>query len=468
MNDFIKDPRVSNGALNAFYKRNARSGEVHSIHLLHHGETVLRIAIPPYKADDKRESYSLSKTFIATAIGVLVTDGKLSLDARIVDLFPDKCPEVISENLGKMRLRHVLSMNTGHEACTMTRIAFADDAVRAFLALDVEFEPGTHFTYNTGASCILACLVEKITGMPALDYLTAKVLIPMGITGVSWLTVSGGQSQGGCGIHVSCDDIARLGQLYLNGGVWNGKRFLSEEWVREATSKISDNTGNGSPDWCAGYGFQIWQNAREGYRGDGAFGQLMVVFPERDMVVAIQGLLGDMWGEVESVYDLVEDLYKESDEPLCLPDYSPLSSEQKTSGLEDGFYILSENPMDLTGMYLTYDSDKDEMCINLSNSENTEVVRAGNGHWVDNVVFINKIKPNMPDFQPTHGPARTELSASYTAEDGKLVLSVRFRNCPHPMTWTITGDCENIKLEIEDRGFMSKGAAELAGKKFHG
>ena len=464
MSDFYKDAKVSNSAINAFFKRTNISGEVHTLHVLHGGNTVIRIAPAPYKADDKRESYSLSKSFASTAIGMLVTEGKLSLNERIVDLFPDKCPTVISENLSKMRLRHVLSMNTGHSACVMSTVAYAEDPVRAFLAEEVPYEPGTHFAYNTGATCLLSCIVEKLTGMRLINYITAKLFIPLGIKNVRWLSILDGQNQGGCGIHVSCDDLVKLGQLYLNGGIWNGKRYLSEEWIREATSPISDNSSNGTIDWCSGYGFQFWCNAKEGYRGDGAFGQLLVVFPERDMVVAVQGLLGDMQGELDSIYDLTENMYMESDEPLELPIYAPASSDKKTAGLEDKFYTLRENPAGLTGMYLTYDSNADAICINFSDGSNVEEVRAGNGHWEENVIFVKKLTPNLSALQPTPSPVRTELSASYSADSGKLDISVRFRSSPHPTTWTFTGDGENIRMNIEPHEFMEEGTAELIGK----
>lgn len=460
MNCYIH-PSVSSAALNAFFRRNARSGEVHSIKLIHKGETMIRLAIPPYSTEDKRESYSLSKSFTSTAIGMLVTEGKLDTNARIVDLFPDKCPAEVSENLSKMRLSHVLSMNTGHESCVMDKIALADDAVAAFLAQPVVYEPGTHFAYNTGATCLLAAVVEKLTGMSLLDYITVKLFIPMGISGTSWHRVKCGIQQGGCGICVNCDDIAALGQLYLNKGVFGGKRYLSEDWVKEATSYISDNTGNGSPDWCAGYGYQFWRNAREGYRGDGAFGQLMVVFPERDMVVAIQGMLGDMWAEVESVYDLIDNLYSTTDEPLALPEFTPLSSDNTPSGMENIFYRLNANPTDITGMYITRTDST--LSVHMTDGANCETITAGNGYWADSTVFVPVIKPNMPAFQFNPQPSRTEMSSSFTTEEGKITLHVRFRNCPHHMTWTITGDKSKIQLDIEERGFMAEGAGTITG-----
>jgi hypothetical protein len=137
------DPRVSKRALNEFFaKFQPERDEIHTLQIFHNDSMVVRIAPAPYSPTDKREIYSLSKSFCSTAIGFLCDEGKLSLDDRIVDLFPDKLPETVSENLAKMRVKHVLSMNTGHPSCVMYHMVRSDDAARAFLAQEVVYEPG--------------------------------------------------------------------------------------------------------------------------------------------------------------------------------------------------------------------------------------------------------------------------------------------------------------------------------------
>jgi hypothetical protein len=342
----------------------------------------------------------------------------------------------------------------------------SDDAARAFLAQEVVYEPGTHFAYNTGATCLLSCIVERITGMKLVDFLTWKLFLPLGITDVRWNRVPDGNNEGGCGIHVCSDDIAKLGLLYLHKGVWNGRRLLSEAWVNAATSPVSDNSMNGTPDWCAGYGFQFWCNYREGFRGDGAFGQLCVVLPKHNMVFAIQTELGDMQREMDAVMELAEHLFDEDDAPaLILPAYEAIGSAQKTAGFENTFWRLDENPMGWTGVYFVYDTAADEMQAVFSDGVDQYVLRAGNGHHAESLIFAKKVKPKLVDLMSTPDKERCRTAASYSAEDGKLTFKVRFLNCPHRMLYTITADGDTLNLHFENRGLLDREAFDLVGHK---
>ena len=113
---------------------------------------------------------------------------------------------------------------------------------------------------------MLSEIVRKYTGMTMYDFLSQRLFAPLGIAGTHWNAFADGNSQGAVGLHASADDIAKLGLLYLNKGVYNRKRMLSENWVETATKAWSDNSATGTPDWTAGYGFQFWRNAREGFR----------------------------------------------------------------------------------------------------------------------------------------------------------------------------------------------------------
>lgn len=460
--------RISKKALQTFFdKFKPGQDEIHTLQIVHNDCTVVKIAPAPYSCSHKREVYSLSKSFCSTAIGFLVDEGKLSLDDRIVDLFPDKLPDVVSENLAAMRVRHVLSMNTGHAGCVMYHMVRADDAAKAFLAQDVPYVPGTHFAYNTGATCLLSCIVERLSCMHLLDFLTWKLFLPLGITDMRWNRVPDGNNEGGCGIHVSSDDIAKLGLLYLHGGVWNGKRLLSEAWVKAASSPVSDNSCNGTPDWCAGYGYQFWVNAREGFRGDGAFGQLCVVLPERNMVIAVQTVLGDMQREMDALMELVEHLYDEDPDetaPLQLPVYVPLSSELPCAGFENTYYALRDNPMGWTGVYFTYDESERKMYATFSNGVEQYAIAAGNGYYAESTIWAKKLKPKLVDLMSTPDTERCRVAASYRAEDGKLTFGVRFLNCPQRATYTFTADGDTLHLHFDASGCMDANAVDLVGE----
>ena len=276
---------------------------LHSFILLRHGHRVAQGWWAPYGPDIPHVLFSLSKSFTSTGVGLAVADGLLSIDDTVISFFPEDLPAQVSDNLGAMRVRHLLSMSTGHGEDTTNHMAMAPDGnwAKAFLARPVEYEPGTHFLYNTGASYVLSAIVEKVTGMTLLSYLTERIFEPLGIEGATWDSCPRGINLGGFGLNLKTEDIARFGQLYMQKGVWEGEQLLPEAWVAKATSYQSDNSSMDNADWSQGYGFQFWRCRHNAYRGDGAFGQYCIVMPDQDAVLAITGGLGDM----QVVLDLV-------------------------------------------------------------------------------------------------------------------------------------------------------------------
>lgn len=464
--DFFVSPKVSTAALNRFLACFRPEGdELHTFEIMHHGAAVVRLAAAPYSCTDKREIYSLSKSFCSTAVGFLVDEGLLSVEDKIVDIFPEDVPENPQENLLKLRVKHVLSMNAGHASCVMHSMINAENEVRAFMEQPFPFEPGTHFAYNTGATLLLSHIVEKKTGMKLLDFLTWKLFMPLGIDSVRWNRTPDGANEGGCGIHVSVDDIAKLGLLYLNKGVWNGKRILSEAWVNEATHFVSDNSMNGTPDWCSGYGYQFWMMSREGFRGDGAFGQLCIVLPERDMVIAVQTELGDMQREIDNVMELVYHLYDEGDsEPVILPDYSvkPYTGT-RVCGFENRFFRLEPNAMGWTCAYFVHDTESDAVKFVFSDGVDQFAVKAGFGHYEESEVYTRKLKPKLVDLMSTPDKERCRMASSAEIDSSGLTFRMRFLNCPHRMIATFKADSDKLTVHFESWGKLDREAVEIIG-----
>lgn len=172
----------------------------------------------------------------------------------------------------------------------------ATSLVRGFLLVPPDRDPGTVFAYNQPATYTLAAIVQRVTGQKLTEYLRPRLFEPLGIGEVAWIPDRRGRELGFSGLHATTDAVARLGLLYLRGGVWEGERLLPESWVAEATRvQISHEApaAGGWSDWQQGYGFQFWM-ARHGYRGDGAYGQFCVVLPEQDVVLAITSETVDM------------------------------------------------------------------------------------------------------------------------------------------------------------------------------
>jgi len=278
---------------------------LHSLMVLRHGHVVAEGWWDPYGPTHPHMLFSLSKSFCSTAAGLAVAEGKLSLDDTVLSFFPDEAPADLGPSLTAMRLRHLLSMSTGHDQDTTGRLrdGAGGDWVRAFLAQPVEHAPGTHFVYNSGATYMVSAIVQKVTGQTVLDYLGPRLFVPLGITGQTWESSPQGISVGGWGLNITTEDIARFGQLYLQKGVWRGERLLPESWVTEATSAQISNGDDPNSDWAQGYGFQFWRCRHDAYRGDGAFGQFCVVLPEQEAVVAMTAGSGDLGGVLNLVWE---------------------------------------------------------------------------------------------------------------------------------------------------------------------
>ncbi|MDH6220933.1 serine hydrolase domain-containing protein [Streptomyces pseudovenezuelae] len=273
--------------------------EPHSLMIMRRGRLVASGWWAPYTPQRPHLLYSLSKSFTSTAAALAVGEGLLRFDDPVISYFPEFEADITDPRSRAMRVRHVASMASGHEAETLER-AMAndrDELVRGFLLVPPERDPGTVFAYNQPATYTLAAIVQRVTGQSLTDYLRSRLLDRIGIGEVAWLRDRAGRELGFSGLHATTDAIARLGQLYLQDGVWEGERLLPEGWVAEATRPHIDNS-SGTPeaaqsDWQQGYGYQFWK-ARHGYRGDGAYGQFCVVLPEHDAVIATTAATEEM------------------------------------------------------------------------------------------------------------------------------------------------------------------------------
>jgi CubicO group peptidase (beta-lactamase class C family) len=281
--------------------------EPHSLQVLRHGAVVAEGWWAPYAAQRPHLLYSLSKSFTSTALGFAVAEGLVDLDATVLSYFPEFDAEVTDDRARRILVRHVANMASGHREETLGRAMEhpSGDVVRGFLQIRPDEEPGTLFCYNQPCTFSVSAIVQRQSGQGLLEYLRPRLLEPLGIdpAGIGWLLDGQDRELGWSGFHAQTEVIAKLGQLYLQRGVWNGERLLPEAWVAEATRSHIDNSSfNDNVDWQQGYGFQFWI-ARHGYRGDGAYGQFCIVLPEQDAVVAITSQSPDMQAVLDAAWE---------------------------------------------------------------------------------------------------------------------------------------------------------------------
>lgn len=293
----------------------AAGQDLHSIMIVKDGKVVKEHWMGEGAPDKLHILNSVSKTFTSTAVGLAIAEGKLSLSDKVVDLFPDKLPTEVSDNLKKVEVRHLLTMSGGHDTEPSRRtMPEGADWVEAFLAHPFEHEPGTYFWYNSMGTYMLSAIVQKVTGEKVIDYLTPRLFKPLAIEGATWQESPQGINAGGWGLYLKTEDLAKMGQLILRRGEWNGKQIVPAEWIDEMTTAHIDSRPAGmrpeqitfkaeDSDWLQGYGYQMWRCRHGAVRADGANGQYIIVMPEQNVVIAMTANIGDMQGEINLVWE---------------------------------------------------------------------------------------------------------------------------------------------------------------------
>jgi CubicO group peptidase (beta-lactamase class C family) len=283
----------------------ARRGlELHSLMIVRHGAVIAEGWWQPYQSSLRHQLFSLSKSVTATAVGLLIDEGRLRLGDPVVSFFPEELPAAVSPHLANLQVRHLLTMCTGHAQDATERLrAGGPGWVRTFLGLPLEHAPGSTFVYNSAATYMLSAIAQRVSGQTLLQYLTPRLFSPLGIAGTTWTVSPEGIQSGGWGLALRTADIACFGQLYLRQGHWQGRALLPPEWVTEATAHQVDTPGPPSSDWAQGYGYQFWRCRHGAYRGDGMHGQFCVVLPAEDAVVAATAGTDDMQGVLDEVWE---------------------------------------------------------------------------------------------------------------------------------------------------------------------
>jgi CubicO group peptidase (beta-lactamase class C family) len=278
----------------------------HAAMLLRHGRVIAETVWEPYELGRPHSLFSISKSFTSMAVGYAVEEGLLTIDDHVVDLLPDDLPAEVSPNLAAMRVRHLLTMTTGHDVEPMewdrdpATFGWAESA----LAAPIAHEPGTHWLYNTPASYLLSAIVQRLTGQRLTDYLRPRLFDPLGFVDPVWEQSPQGIDAGGFGLSIRLEELAAFGQLLLQRGEWDGQQVVPASWIDEATTVQVQNTSE-NPDWASGYGYQFWRCRHGAYRGDGAFGQFVVVMPEQDAVFAMNSGLMDMQPVLDILWELL-------------------------------------------------------------------------------------------------------------------------------------------------------------------
>ncbi len=267
--------------------------EMHGFMILRHGSVAAKGWWTPFAPGLIHGSQSLTKTVTGAAYGIAEKEGLLSLEERLIDIFPEYAQETLGPYWSQLKIRHILTMSAGMDSQPDVT---DPDWKRKFFQMRIVHEPGTSFFYNSIACSMVGACITRKTGLGLREYLAPRLFDKIGIdsSAIRWYKHSDGSENGSGGIVTTTEDNARLMQLFLQGGIWEGEQILSENWARTAVKLQNDYFRRTSPDipQDQGYGGMMWIRGGNFY-ADGAMGQLAVGFPEQDMVISLNQTVSD-------------------------------------------------------------------------------------------------------------------------------------------------------------------------------
>jgi CubicO group peptidase (beta-lactamase class C family) len=440
--------------------------EFHSIMVVRHGKVIAEGWWAPYGPELRHTLYSTSKSFTSTAVGFAVTEKLLGVDDKVVSFFPDQLPDSVSPFLAEMTVRDLLTMCAGQSPDpTFTITSSSEDWVASFLALPVLKEPGSEFLYNSMATFMLSAIVQKVTGEKVIDYLRPRLFEPLGIKGMDWEVSPKGINTGGWGLRVKTEDMAKFGQLYLQKGSWNGKQVIPAEWIEEATTfKIDQAPGapqkiKDASDWMQGYCYQFWRCRHNAFRADGAYGQYIIVMPDKDAVVAITAESPNMQDEINLVWNYIlpsmndealpengeaADRLKERLESLALPLPAKKPDPPIAGEMTGKKFIFEENPQSFTSFSLDF---REDICImNLAMGEINFMIPLGRGAWINSETSLSG--PNI--ISKPGALTSNKIAAAYTwTDENSIEVIMRYVESPHHIK--ITGSFEGNNAVVKIR-----------------
>lgn len=282
---------------------------LHNVLIIHNGEVIAErhyegaderwgqpLGQRQHGADTLHDLRSVTKSITGILYGIALAEGIVpGLDEPIIDQFPEYADLAADPERRKILVRHVLSMKMGTEwnedlpytdpANSEIAMELAPDRYRFVLDRPMVNEPGDWWTYNGGATAVIAKLIARGAGKPIDKYAAERLFTPLGIESFEWIAGADGEPSAASGLRLSVHDLAKIGKLVLNDGKWNSEQIVPASWLRTSFTPYSNlQTG-------LRYGF-FWWLAPQGdpplsVAGFGNGGQRLSISKANDMVVVV-------------------------------------------------------------------------------------------------------------------------------------------------------------------------------------
>jgi CubicO group peptidase (beta-lactamase class C family) len=297
---------VSDDLLDDFL-RASREGDlgVYGIHLHREGR-------PPIerrrRSDDRVNLYSVSKTFTSVALGLAEAEGRLTVDDRLLDHFPELAT-VAADGFADVTLRQLATMTSGtsHQWFADERIDAAD-LLHEIVAAPLSAPPGTRFAYTDSGPYAIGRVIAKVTGADLRAYLLPRLFAPLDLHNPAWHTCPRGFPFAGSDLFLRTGELARFAQLLLQDGSWEGRPIVPAAYVRRMSTETVDTTSvtEGSR-FTHGYGLGVWIDEQGMYRMDGRYGQYAIVCPHVRSTVTVTAHSEHEVALLEAIHTMVID-----------------------------------------------------------------------------------------------------------------------------------------------------------------
>ena len=382
---------IESRRVRAFFEALENYGyDTHSIIMARGDKIFAEAYYAPYDASSLHRMYSVSKSFVSIAVGAAVDDGLISLEDRLVDLLCEYSPDETDELLSLVTVRDLLSMRTS--MATDPAWWGAPDRVAAYFKQRSTQVPNTNFHYDSAGSFLLAAIIEKKTGVPFIEYMKDKFLRKLGFSEASHsLLAPGGHSHADSALMCTARDLLVFGRLVIGEGAVNGEQLVNRDFVRTATSKLSDcmNSGDVPTSYCDGYGYLFWTMPDGCYACVGMADQYIFFDPKNDFIFIMTSENMDMTGTTRPLlfHMIFNDIRPYFTEPVAESpeEYARLSDfmatrtlahhkSRETSPLSRSVsgvtYAVSENPIGISSLRLDLSDTEGVLVFTNQDGEN--------------------------------------------------------------------------------------------------
>ena len=472
-------------------KLEQRGAIMHSLLIMRHGKVLTENYWAPFDKDFCHRMYSQTKSYAAIGIGLLEEEGKLSLDDKVADIFPDKIDGEISVHLKEQTVRQMLTMTTVGNPVNWFYDTKNPDRTHIYFNERTKAHPaGTVWEYDSAGSQVLCAIVERLSGMPLLDYLKSKLFNKMGtFKTANILKTRNEDSWGDSALLCTTRDMASFGQLLMDGGTWEGERLMNEKFVKEATSKQVDNTQTWyNTCFYHGYGYQIWRTEQNGFAFVGMGDEITIALPDRGLLFVCTA---DHQGTSNIIRNILVHYFFDyivdelSDEPLPedkaaeerlalrtkdlkLRSMQGLSDSAFRKELDGKVYTCQKNPMGISKVCFRFSEDGKGGELHYTNEQGDKVIPFGVNHNV-----FGKF-PEL-GYSNDHGGLRTTDGFMYKdavslawLEEKKLILFVQIIDRYFGLTSMVFAFRDNYFTAQFDKvgeDFLGKYAGEMWGER---